>query len=51
MTQYLPVMLFPVFYVGAKLVMQVDTKRAGELDFVSNVREFETMTWVLLSSS
>jgi len=44
-TQYLPVVLFPVLYISAKLVMEVDTKSAEEIDLVSNVREFEEMTF------
>ncbi|KAI9567934.1 amino acid permease [Boletus coccyginus] len=44
-TTYFPPMFFPVLYVGAKLVMRVPTVRVDELDFVSDVAEFDAMTY------
>ncbi|KAH0826384.1 amino acid transporter [Lanmaoa asiatica] len=43
-TDYLPIMLFPVLYVAAKLVMRVPTVKPHEMDFVTNVAEFDAMT-------
>ncbi|KAI9567925.1 amino acid transporter [Boletus coccyginus] len=43
-TDYIPIILFPILYVAAKLVMRVPTVGADKMDFVSNVAEFDMMT-------
>ena len=45
-TDYIPIILFPILYVAAKLVMRVPTVRADKMDFVSNVAEFDARTCV-----
>ncbi|KAF8431958.1 amino acid permease [Boletus edulis BED1] len=45
LTDYLPIMLFPLLYLSAKLVMRVRTIRPDEMDFVSDVAEFDAMTY------
>ncbi|KAI9567928.1 amino acid permease [Boletus coccyginus] len=47
-TDYFPIIFFPVLYVSAKLVMRVPTVRADDMDFVSDVAEFDAMTCVPL---
>ena len=47
-TDYFPIVFFPILYVAAKLVMGVRTVGADEMDFVSNVAEFDAMTCVPL---
>ena len=44
MTNYFPIMLFPVIYVAAKFVMGVRTVSADDMDFVSDVAAFDSMT-------
>ena len=39
-------MFFPVLYILAKLIMRVHTVRPDEMDFVTNVAEFDAMTCV-----
>ncbi|KAN0082947.1 amino acid-polyamine-Organocation superfamily protein [Tylopilus felleus] len=43
--QYLALMLFPVLYGGAKLVMRVPAVRAEDMDFETHVAEFEAMIY------
>ena len=45
---YLPIVFFPVLYVAAKLIMGVHTVKADEMDFDTNVAEFNVMTCVPL---
>ena len=45
-TDYFPIMFFPVLYISAKLVMRVRTIQPDEMDFVTNVAEFDAMTCV-----
>jgi amino acid permease len=45
-TNYFPIIFFPVIYVAAKFVMGVRTVSADDMDFVSNVAEFDAMTCV-----
>lgn len=47
-TDYFPIMFFPVLYVGAKFIMRVPTVKAKDMDFVSDVAEFDAMTCVEL---
>ncbi|KAG9311192.1 amino acid permease [Chiua virens] len=44
-TDYFPIMFFPVLYIGARLVMRTRTIRPEEMDFVTNVAEFDAMTY------
>ena len=48
LTDYIPVILFPILYIAAKRIMGVPTISADKMDFVSNVAEFDAMTCVLL---
>ena len=47
-TDYVPIMLFPVLYVAAKLVMGVHPVSADKMDFTTNVATFNAMTCVPL---
>ncbi|KZO96982.1 amino acid permease [Calocera viscosa TUFC12733] len=38
-TNYLPLMLFPVLYIGAKLIMRTPTHRASQMDFYTGIDE------------
>ncbi|KAI9567930.1 amino acid permease [Boletus coccyginus] len=44
LTDYIPVILFPILYVAAKRFMNVHTLSVDEMDFVANVDEFKAMT-------
>lgn len=44
MTNYLPMMLFPVLYVIAKVVKRVPLIKPSEMDFHSDIAEIEAMT-------
>jgi amino acid transporter len=44
-TDYFPIGFFPILYVGARFAMGVRTVSADEMDFVSNVAEFDAMTY------
>ncbi|KAI9567933.1 amino acid permease [Boletus coccyginus] len=45
LTNYIPIILFPILYVAAKFIMRVPTISADKMDFVANVAEFEAMTY------
>ena len=45
-TDYFPIMFFPVLYIAAKLVTRVRIIKPSEMDFVSDVAEFDAMTCV-----
>ena len=47
-TNYLPVILFPVLYGVAKIVIRVPLVKASEMDFHSDIAEIEAMTWVFV---
>jgi hypothetical protein len=47
-TSYVPVILFPILYVAAKFIMGVQTVKADDMDFDTNVAEFDAMTCVPL---
>ncbi|KAF8973746.1 amino acid permease [Flammula alnicola] len=40
-TNYLPLVLFPVLYAGAKLYYREPIKKPHEMDFVTNIKEIE----------
>lgn len=44
MTNYLPMMLFPILYVGAKIWKRVPIVKPNEMDFHSGIAEIEAMT-------
>ncbi|KAI9567927.1 amino acid permease [Boletus coccyginus] len=44
LTDYIPIMLFPILYVTAKFIMRVPTVSANKMDFDTNVAEFVAMT-------
>ncbi|KIJ15780.1 hypothetical protein PAXINDRAFT_61177, partial [Paxillus involutus ATCC 200175] len=43
-TNYLPIMLFPVLYAIAKVVTKAPLVKPGEMDFDSGVAEIEAIT-------
>ena len=45
MTNYIPLMLFPVLYVGARLYTRVTPVKADKMDFVSGLAEIEADTY------
>ncbi|KAG5718598.1 Dicarboxylic amino acid permease [Termitomyces sp. T112] len=45
-TNYLPLMLYPILYIGAKLVTKRPIVKASEMDFVTNIAEIEADTYV-----
>jgi hypothetical protein len=47
-TNYLPVILFPVLYGVAKIVIRAPLVKASEMDFHSDIAEIEAMTWVFV---
>ncbi|KAF8552156.1 amino acid permease [Imleria badia] len=44
-TDYVPIVFFPVLYLAAKFVMRVRPVKAEKMDFVTNVAEFDAMTY------
>ncbi|KAF9231741.1 amino acid permease [Melanogaster broomeanus] len=44
-TNYLPIMLFPVLYVIAKMVTKVPLVKPSEMDFKSGVADFDAITY------
>ena len=45
-TDYFPIVFFPVLYVAAKLSMGVHPVKADDRDFVTDVADFDAMTCV-----
>ena len=45
-TNYLPLLLFPILYFAAKFVTKVPLIRPHEMDFKSGLDEIEADTWV-----
>ncbi|KAG6817558.1 hypothetical protein H0H87_006935 [Tephrocybe sp. NHM501043] len=43
-TNYLPLAVFPVMYVGAKMVTKRPVIKAAEMDFITNIAEIEAET-------
>jgi len=43
-TDYVPIVLFPILYVAAKRIMGAHPVKAEKMDFVTNVAEFDAMT-------
>jgi len=44
-TDYVPIVFFPILYVAAKLIMGVPTVKADKMDFVTDVAECDAMTF------
>ncbi|KAF8123869.1 amino acid permease [Boletus edulis] len=44
-TNYLPIMLFPILYVSAKVITKVPLIKASEMDFESGVSEIDAITY------
>jgi len=44
-TSYLPLVLFPIIYIIAKLIYRDPYKRPYEMDFVTNIKEIEAATF------
>ncbi|EIM83349.1 amino acid permease [Stereum hirsutum FP-91666 SS1] len=44
-TNYIPFILFPILYVGARLWTRVGPKKAHEMDFVTDLAEIEADTY------
>ena len=44
-TSYLPVVLFPVLYIGAKLWTRAPIVKPSEMDFYSGLAEIEASTY------
>ena len=49
-TDYFPIVFFPILYLAAKRVMRVHSVKADDMDFVTNVAEFNAMTCVLATT-
>ena len=47
-TNYLPIMLFPVLYVSAKVITGVPLVRANEMDFKSGTYGIDAVTSVFV---
>ena len=48
LTNYIPIILFPILYIAAKLFIGMQTVKADDMDFDTNVAEFDAMTYVPL---
>ncbi|PFH54652.1 hypothetical protein AMATHDRAFT_134256 [Amanita thiersii Skay4041] len=44
-TNYLPLVLFPILYIGARLYYRQPAKRPHEMDFISGLKEIEAHTY------
>ena len=44
-TNYLPLALFPILYVGAKLYFRTPMVKPEEMDFISGLKEIEAATY------
>jgi len=44
-TKYLALVLFPILYLGARIYFREGPKKPHEMDFVSNIPEFEAETY------
>ncbi|KAF5313268.1 hypothetical protein D9619_003037 [Psilocybe cf. subviscida] len=44
-TNYLPLVLFPILYIGAKFYYKEAIKKPHEMDFVTNIKEIEAEVW------
>ncbi len=44
-TNYLPLILFPILYIGAKLYFRTPMVRHEDMDFISGIKEIEEETY------
>jgi amino acid transporter len=44
-TNYLPLAVFPILYIGAKFYYKEAIKKPHEMDFVTNIKEIEAQVW------
>jgi len=44
-TNYLPLILFPIMYIGSKFWYRQPVKKPLEMDFVTNIKEIEADTY------
>ncbi|KJA26160.1 hypothetical protein HYPSUDRAFT_199366 [Hypholoma sublateritium FD-334 SS-4] len=44
-TNYLPLALFPILYIGAKFYYREPIKKPHEMDFITNIQEIEAETY------
>ncbi|KAF5368348.1 hypothetical protein D9758_002428 [Tetrapyrgos nigripes] len=44
-TNYLPLILFPILYIGSKIYYKDPVKRPASMDFVTDIKEIEAMHW------
>ncbi|KAF9480069.1 amino acid permease [Pholiota conissans] len=45
LTNYLPLVLFPILYLGSKFYYKQPIKKPHEMDFVTNIKEVEATTY------
>lgn len=45
-TNYIPLALFPILYIGARIYFRQGPVKAEDMDFVSNLAEIEAESWV-----
>ncbi|KAI9567929.1 amino acid permease [Boletus coccyginus] len=45
LTDYIPIILFPILYIAAKRIMNAPTVSVDKMDFVTNVAEFDAMAY------
>lgn len=43
-TNYLPLVLFPILYIGARFYYRGSIRKPHEMDFVTNIKEIEDAT-------
>ena len=49
-TNYLPLILFPILYIGAKLWKRTPMHRPEDMDFITGLKEIEADSYVAPSS-
>jgi len=47
-TNYLPLILFPIMYIVAKLIFKDPVKKPEEMDFITDIKEIEAAACVFL---
>jgi len=45
-TNYMPVIIFPVLYGVVKVITRISIVKLSEMDFVSGIAEVEAITWI-----
>ena len=49
-TNYFPLILFPVMYIVAKFIYREPAKKPEEMDFITDIKEIEAATCVFLQT-